>query len=98
MSDQVPVSGTEIVDATVRAVLLRDWDPHNAAPNEAAHGTYDQYLAPLRALIERGGTEDEIVDFLYDCEKESMCFPSLGTQRLRRVARNLLRLREPPAG
>ena len=80
---------------SLRRVLLNDWDPHDAARNEAAHGTYDHYIEPLRDLIASGGTEDQIVEFLHERERETMCFPSLGTQRLRRVARKLLQLRGP---
>ena len=78
---------------SIRKVLLDDWDPHNAARNEAAHGTYDQYIAPLWELIRSGGDEDAVVEFLHEREKETMCFPSLGTQRLRRVAQTLLQLK-----
>ena len=78
---------------SIRKVLLDDWDPHNAARNEAAHGTYDQYIAPLWELIQSGGDEDAVVEFLHEREKETMCFPSLGTQRLRRVAQKLLQLK-----
>jgi hypothetical protein len=67
---------------SIRQVLLNDWDPHNAARSEAAHGTYDQYIAPLWDLIQSGADE-----------AETMCFPSLGTQRLRPVAQKLLALR-----
>jgi hypothetical protein len=74
----------------VREILLNDWDPHNAQRNPAAHGTYDGYLPPLLDLLRSRPTEDAVVEFLHEREKESMCFPSLGTQRLRRVARKLL--------
>ena len=74
----------------VREVLLKDWDPHNAARDPAACGSYDGYLEPLLALLRSRPGEDAIVEFLHEREKESMCFPSLGTQRLRRVARKLL--------
>jgi hypothetical protein len=36
------------------------------------------------------------MDFLHEREKESMCFPSLGRQRLRRVAQKLLAFRVGP--
>jgi hypothetical protein len=78
------------VRSRIREILLNDWDPHNAAPNPAAHGTYDTYIPPLLDLLRSHPTEDAVVDFLHEREKESMCFPSLGTQRLRRVARKLL--------
>ena len=77
----------------IRAVLLHDWDPHDAARSEAAAGAYDGYVEPLHALLESGAVEDAVVEFLHERERESMCFPSLGTQRLRRVARKLLDIR-----
>jgi hypothetical protein len=83
------------IRARVREVLLSDWDPHDAARDSAAHGTYDTYIDPLIELIRQGGDEDRIVDYLHAREKESMCFPSLGTQRLRPVARRLLKLLDP---
>ncbi|HEX8915177.1 MAG TPA: hypothetical protein VF796_22690 [Humisphaera sp.] len=86
---------TAIPDAAVRTVLLEDWDPHGAARNPAATGTYDHYIAPLRDLIATGATEEAVMDFLHDRERETMCFPSLGKQRLRRVAARLLRLGRP---
>ena len=76
--------------ARIRDVLLNDWDPHDAARNLAAHTTYDGYIPPLLDLLRSHPTEEAVVEFLHEREKESMCFPSLGTQRLRRVARKLL--------
>ena len=80
------------VSDEIRQILLTDWDPHNASSTPAAHGTYDTYIPPLLDLIRSGADEDAIVTWLHEREKESMCFPSLGTQRLRRVARRLLAL------
>lgn len=75
----------------IRDVLLADWDPHNTSAVEPARTTYDGYIDPLYDLIHSGGDEDAVVQFLHERERESMCFPSLGTQRLRPVARKLLR-------
>jgi hypothetical protein len=80
-------------DAAIRDILLADWDPHEAERNPAAHGTYDAYIEPIRQLIESGATEDQVIAYLHERELETMCFPSLGTERLRRVARKLLNLR-----
>jgi hypothetical protein len=75
---------------SVRRVLLDDWDPHNASRSEAASGTYDGYIAPLIALIQGGATEEQVMDWLHEREQETMCFPSLGKERLRRVAQKLI--------
>lgn len=80
----------ESLRARIREVLLNDWDPHDAARDPAAGGSYDVYIDPLLQLLQRGADGDAIVEFLHKRETESMCFPSLGTQRLRRVARKLL--------
>jgi hypothetical protein len=82
----------------IRAVLLADWDPHDAARNPAAGGAYDAYVQPVYALLQSGASEDAVVEFLHERERESMCFPSLGTQRLRRVARKLLDIIPHPHG
>ena len=73
----------------IRTLLLREWDPHNAAGVASAQCAYDAYISPLIDLLRSGATEDAIVEWLHEREKESLCFPSLGTQRLRRVARML---------
>ena len=77
--------------SALRQILLQDWDPHNAAREPAAQNTYDAYLAPLQDLIASGAGEQAVMDWLHDREKETMCFPSLGKERLRRVAEKLLR-------
>jgi hypothetical protein len=77
--------------SAVRRVLLHDWDPHNAARNESAHGSYDAYVNSLYDLIQSGADEERVMDWLHDRELETMCFPSLGKQRLRRIARLLIR-------
>ena len=74
----------------IREVLLNDWDPHNAARSPAASGAYDLYVGPVYELLKSGADEDAVVSYLHERERESMCFPSLGTRRLRPVARKLL--------
>ena len=82
--------------ARIREVLLNDWDPHNAARLEAAHSTYEGYIPPILHLLNSGAGEEAIMEFLHEREKESMCFPSLGKQRLRRVAQKLIALGDGP--
>lgn len=79
----------------IRQVLLADWDPNNAARFEAARGEYDGYIPPLAELIRANASEDAVVDYLFDREREILCFPGLGKQRLRRVAQKLLALQSP---
>jgi len=79
--------------ARVRQILLEDWDPHDAFKRPEAHGAYDAWVAPLWELIASGATEEQVMDWLHEREKETMCFPSLGVERLRRPARKLIALR-----
>jgi hypothetical protein len=83
---------TDTIRSRIRDVLLHDWDPHDAARSPAAAGTYDGYVPPLYDLLRGGADEEAVVEFLRDRERESMCFPSLDTRRLRPVARKLLAL------
>ena len=79
----------------IRDILLNDWDPHNAARNEAAHGSYDGYITPLLEVLRGGGAdEDAVIHFLKEREAESMCFPAAGTGHLSRIARKLIALRD----
>lgn len=78
--------------ARIRDVLLNDWDPHNAARSSTASGTYDGYVQPVYDLLRSGADEGAVVSFLHERERESMCFPSIGTRRLRPIARKLLSL------
>ena len=81
---------TDSTYARVRQILLEDWDPHDALRRPEAHGAYDAYVAPLLVLLAAGANEDVVMDWLADRERETMCFPSLGRERLRRVARRLI--------
>ncbi|HEY7118615.1 MAG TPA: hypothetical protein VH475_18640 [Tepidisphaeraceae bacterium] len=79
--------------ARLRQILLEDWDPHDAFKRPEAHSTYDAWVAPLWDLIASGASEEQAMEWLHEREKETMCFPSLGRERLRRAARKLVRLR-----
>ncbi|MDB5173344.1 MAG: hypothetical protein JWN51_2117 [Phycisphaerales bacterium] len=89
MADQLPF---DALGLAIRRILLEDWDPHNAARVPEASGAYDAFVAPLAAMIRAGAGEEAIIDWLHERERETMCFPSLGTQRLVRVARKLVAL------
>lgn len=79
----------------IRNILLEDWDPTNASRSEYARTEYDTFLPPLIALLDSHPDETAVIDYLYDREREIMCFPGLGKERLRRPARKLLALTAP---
>jgi hypothetical protein len=78
----------------IRAILLSDWDPSNAARFESASGEYDAYLPPLADLIRSDADEQTVIRFLKERESEIMCFPAIGSSHLIRIARKLLSLRD----
>ena len=87
------MAGEGTIEDRIRDILLNDWDPTEASRSEFARGAYDGYIRPLWDLIQSGAAEDAVVDFLYEREREIMCFPGLGKQRLYRVAKKLVALR-----
>lgn len=81
----------------LREMLLEHWDPHDVMKRVDMYGPsartrYDTYIDPLVEVVRRGGGEDEVISFLAEREAESMCFPSLGRERLRLVARKVVQL------
>jgi hypothetical protein len=80
----------DAVQSRVRQILLEDWDPHEAFKRPEAHGTYDGWVGPLWGVIASGAGEEQVMEWLHEREKETMCFPSLGRERLRRVAKKLI--------
>jgi hypothetical protein len=74
----------------VRRILLLDWDPHDVMKRAEAHGAYDAWVGPLCEFVAGGADEAAVVAWLHERELETMCFPSLGTARLNRVARLLV--------
>ena len=89
------MSSPDPLHAPIRQLLLDHWDPHNVAARPEAHATYDTYVHRLAPLLRDGATEDDVIAFLFERERESMCFPALGKERLRHVARKLVRLTAP---
>jgi len=78
------------VRGRVRQILLEDWDPHEMFKSPEAHGAYDAWVGPLWEVIAAGTGEEGVMEWLQERERETMCFPSLGRERLRRVARRLI--------
>jgi hypothetical protein len=85
----IPTEDTTQTRAEIRRILLEDWDPHDLFKRPEAHGAYDAWVAPVYDLIKSGADEEQVMEWLHEREKETMCFPSVGKERLRRVARKL---------
>jgi hypothetical protein len=84
------------IRSQIRQILLEDWDPHDAFKRPEVHGAYNAWITPLHDTLAAGVTEEQIMDWLHEREKETMCFPSIGRERLRRVARKLRQIVAAP--
>ena len=84
------------IRSQIRQIVLEDWDPHDAFKRPEAHGAYNAWITPLHDTLAAGATEEQIMDWLHEREKETMCFPSIGRERLRRVARKLRQIVAAP--
>lgn len=84
-----------------REVLLRNWDPDDVVKRLDVYGPsavyrYETYIEPLFEILRPGASDDALMTFLIDRQAESMCFPGLVRERLRRVARVLRQAAELP--
>ena len=83
--------GREVMQA-IREVLMRDWDPIGVASHPEAADEYDSYIASVYRILVDTRSEDELVDFLFRMETETMGLSPRSSDHLRDVARKLLLL------
>ena len=66
------MSNTTALEARVREVLLRSWDPIGIAGVAAAKDEYDQYVKPIAAMIIAGTAVGELSEYLVEIETSRM--------------------------
>ena len=54
----------------IRRVFLEQWDPISAADSPYGQDEYDMCLGEMYDLLERNASETELVDYLYEIERE----------------------------
>ena len=77
---------------TIRAALMRDWDPIGVAEIPEAADEHDSYIGSVYRILTATLSEDELVEFLYRTETETMGLSADSRERVREVARKLLTL------
>ena len=76
-------------EATIRQVLLHDWDPIGVADCPSAHDEYDGYVRGIARLLEDGVDAFRLTDHLYHLE--TVCIGLVGQRdRCMATARKLL--------
>ncbi len=66
------------IQQMIRDVLMRHWDPIGVADVPDAQDEYDSYVGPVYRLLASGGSDKELVDFLYKTETETMGLSRFG--------------------
>lgn len=80
------------IQGSIRQILFREWDPIGVNENEKLADEYDAYIAPVYRILVTSHSEQELIDFLYQTERDTIGMPSVSRARLQPVARRLLEL------
>jgi len=91
MSDPKSERGAEIQDS-IRQVLFHDWDPVSVGDNPNLQDEYDSYIAPVYRILSGSRSEQELIDYLFRTERDTMGLSCESPDHLRPVAQKLLAL------
>lgn len=81
------------IQDSIRQVLFRDWDPIGVSnADEWPDDEYDSYIAPIYRILSGSRSEDDLVNYLFRTEKQTIGVPCEDAELLRPVARKLLAL------
>ena len=80
MSPRAKPSGP--LQAAIREILLRDWDPSGVTAIPEAQDEYDSYVGGVEGLLLRGASVDEIAAHLARIEGEEMGLSASAEGRL----------------
>ena len=90
MTDTREKRAAEIQDS-IRQILYHDWNPiglGGALPEDE----YDSYIAPVYRILAGSRSEQDIIEFLFRTERDTIGLPCESPEQLRPVARRLLEL------
>lgn len=90
MTDSKDKRAAKIQDS-IRQVLYCDWNPvgfGEALPADE----YDSYIAPVYRILVGSRSEQELIEFLFNTERDIIGAPCESPEQLRPVARRLLEL------
>jgi hypothetical protein len=80
------------IQASIRQILLHDWDPIGVQKIPEAHDEYDSYVGGVYRLLASGSSAQEIADHLWHLENQTIGLPALDRAKLVPVAEKLRRL------
>ena len=80
------------IQNSIRQILFYDWDPIGISKDSTWDDEYDSYIAPIYRILVGTRSENEIVNRLFQIERDSMGIAREDRETLRPVARKLLEL------
>lgn len=92
-ADEPRASRARQIQDSIRQILFQDWDPIGvSADPEWPEDEYDSYIAPVYRILCGSRKEDELVDYLFQTEKQTIGVWCENAEMLRPVAKKLLEL------
>ena len=91
MADSRDRRAADIQDS-IREILFHDWDPISVSDNPKLRDEYDSYIAPIYRILAGSRSEDELIEFLFQTERDTIGLSGESPEQLRSVARRLLEL------
>jgi hypothetical protein len=91
MSHDKQRRGSEIQEQ-IRQVLLHDWDPIGVQEFPEAQDEYDSYVGGVYSLLVSHAQDEELLEHLYQIERDTMGLGSRDKSRLLPVVQKLRKL------
>jgi hypothetical protein len=89
MTDTRDKRAAEIQDS-IRQILYRDWNPIGFS--DLPSDEYDSYIAPVYRILAGSRSEQELIEYLFRTERDTIGLACESPELLRPVARRLLEL------
>ena len=80
------------IQNSIRKILFYDWDPIGISTDSTFDDEYDAYIAPIYRILVGTRSEEEIVNRLFQMERDSMGVNRGERDASRLVAQKLLEL------
>jgi hypothetical protein len=79
------------IQESIRQILLHDWNPIGFGDSLPAD-EYDSCIGPVYRILSGSRSEQELIEFLFRTERDTIGVSCESPERLRPVARRLLEL------
>jgi len=77
------------IQNSIRKILFEDWNPIGIN-DDGPEDEYDSYIGGVYRILASQGSEDDLINYLYEMEIEKMGVPEHNKNLTREVAKKLL--------